>query len=161
MKNGSTNIVFSKKELKINSAVRTADIISAIILLLFFYTAITKLIGNETFLFSLKRSPILSAHAGFIAIALPVAELLISILLFIPLTRLKGLFAATFALIIFTAYLVYIVLYSPNVPCSCGGVIKTLSWPQHIFFNLFFIVLSITGISLYQKVKNRRSKIPP
>ncbi|MFX9224384.1 MauE/DoxX family redox-associated membrane protein, partial [Acinetobacter baumannii] len=67
--------------------------------------------------------------------------------------------------IMFTSYISYMVLFIPNLTCSCGGVIKEMSWRQHLGFNLFFIIISIVGILLQQRTKdfiaiNRQSRKP-
>ena len=155
------NNISDEYDHKMNKKILIADIISGILLLLFLYTALNKLGDHERFRFALERSPLLKTFAGFIAIALPIAELLVALLLFIPLTRLTGLYAAFFLILLFTVYLVYMIAFSPDLPCSCGGALSQLTWKQHIFFNLFFILLSLCGIFLYKKNKNRRSRPPP
>ncbi|WP_442892031.1 hypothetical protein [Chryseobacterium sp. VD8] len=37
------------------------------------------------------------------------------------------------------------------MPCSCGGVIKNLTWPQHLIFNLFFVVITSLAIRVNKK----------
>jgi hypothetical protein len=52
----------------------------------------------------------------------------------------------------FTVYTVAILLHAfKYIPCSCGGVIRKLTWPQHLFFNLFFVGISILGIMLKKR----------
>lgn len=145
---------------KINT-VLIADTISAMLLLLFLYTALSKLSDYESFRFVLSKSPLLKHYAGFIAVALPVEELLVALLLFIPPTRVTGLYISFILISLFTLYLIYMITFTPDLPCNCGGVLKLLSWKQHIFFNLFFIVLCLAGIFLYKRNKNRRSSPPP
>jgi hypothetical protein len=41
--------------------------------------------------------------------------------------------------------------YAKHLPCSCGGVIKKLTWPQHLAFNIFFLLIAMTGIILQRK----------
>jgi hypothetical protein len=48
------------------------------------------------------------------------------------------------------------VSFDKNLPCSCGGIISKLSWKQHILFNLFFIMLSITGIKVQRKMNQQQ-----
>lgn len=137
------------------------NIISALLLILFLYTAVTKLMDNESFRYTLSRSPLLAPVAGIIAWLLPVVELAIVVLLFIPTFQRWGLVASLILITFFTSYLAYMIAFTPNLPCSCGGVLAALSWKQHIFFNLVFILLSLTGIYLYNRNKNRRSSPPP
>jgi hypothetical protein len=150
-----------KYQHKINKPVLIADIFSAMVLLLFLYTAFSKLFDYGTFRFVLKKSPLLYRFAGFIAIALPIVELLLVLLLFIPRTRLAGLYVAFFLILLLTGYLVYMIAFTSELPCNCGGVLKLLTWKQHIFFNLFFILLSFAGILLYKRNKNTKSSPPP
>lgn len=150
-----------KYHYKIKKSVLIADIISALLLLLFLYTSISKLTDNGLFKNVLTASPLLKPYAGTIAWLVPSTEIAIAILLFIPCFRIKGLIASVLLITLFTIYLLYMIAFTPNLPCSCGGVIKLLTWPQHIVFNLFFILLSLTGIILYRKAKSLESSSPP
>jgi hypothetical protein len=49
----------------------------------------------------------------------------------------------------FTGYIIAITRFSDNVPCSCGGVLQTMSWNQHMVFNIVFILLALTGVFLH------------
>jgi uncharacterized membrane protein YphA (DoxX/SURF4 family) len=138
-----------------------ADIISALLLLLFLYTSLSKLVDHETFKNVLSASPLLKPVAGIVAWLLPVTELGIVVLLFVPFLRIKGLYASFILISLFTLYLIYMIAFTPNLPCNCGGVLKLLSWPQHVFFNLFFILLSLTGILLFKRTKKKRNNYPP
>lgn len=138
-----------------------ADIISALLVILFLYTAISKLWDYESFRYTLSRSPLLSPVAALLAWLLPAAELVIVVWLFIPAFRRWGFYASFILITLFTGYLTYMILRTQDLPCSCGGVLATLSWKQHIFFNLVFILLSLTGIYLSNRNMNRRSSPPP
>jgi hypothetical protein len=53
---------------------------------------------------------------------------------------------------LFTIYTILVLSHFYDyVPCSCGGVIRRLTWPQHLFFNLFFVALSTLGIILQRR----------
>jgi uncharacterized membrane protein YphA (DoxX/SURF4 family) len=146
---------------KISKPVLMADIISGGVLLLFLYTSLSKLADYEAFKNVLTASPLLKPVAGLIAWLVPVSELVIVVLLFIPPYRLKGLYASVILICFFTLYLLYMIVFTPHLPCKSGGVIKLLTWPEHIVFNLFFVFLSVTGILLYKRAKNLRSSPPP
>lgn len=139
----------------------SADFICSFILLLFLYTAVNKLANYQQFKFTLSRSPLLKNWSGTLAWLLPVSEIAISVLLFGKNTRIKGLFISLLLLGIFTLYLAYMVLYTRDLPCNCGGVLRHLTWTQHIFFNLFCASLSLTGIILYKKHKEAMKQTPP
>lgn len=161
MKNRSINIIPFKSDLRINKILLIADIISGVLLILFLYTSISKLTGYERFKIVLSTSPLLKPVAGIIAWLLPVTEIVIAIMLFLPFTRVKGLKASSVLIFIFTLYLVYMVAFTTQLPCNCGGVLQFLTWPQHIFFNLLFILLAIAGILFYKKNINRQCEPPP
>jgi hypothetical protein len=135
--------------------------ISALLLLLFLYTSLSKLVDHETFKNVLSASPLLKPVAGIVAWLLPVTELGIVVLLFVPFLRIKGFYASFILISLFTLYLIYMIAFTPNLPCNCGGVLKLLSWQQHVFFNLFFILLSLTGILLFKRTKKKRNNYPP
>jgi len=133
---------------------RIPDIISGLLVLLFTYAAISKLIDRQHFQEVLAQMLLIKYVAGFISFALPVTELAVCALLFMPGTRLLGLYASFGLMVVFTLYISFMILFAPHLPCSCGGVLEQLSWIQHLVFNVVFIALSATAIKLYQSNKN-------
>jgi hypothetical protein len=103
----------------------------------------------------LSRSPLIGDKAAVLALALPIIEGLVSALLFIPWTRLWGLYGSLILMSAFTLYLVYMISFTPHLPCSCGGVLKQMTWNQHLIFNIIFLLLSLTGV-LLQRVQMQR-----
>lgn len=134
----------------------TIDIISAAILLLFLYTGVSKLLNYSDLRFALTQSPLLAPFSKIAAWLLPASEIAIALLLFFPVTRTVGLYISLALLSILTAYLIYMVINTADLPCNCGGVITFLSWKQHILFNSFFILLTAFAIWLIRK----RRKLP-
>lgn len=132
------------------SSVIIEFIIAALILLLV-YASLSKLLSYPVFVARLHTHPLLKPFAGFIARALPLAELAVAALLAIPRTRLLGLCNSVVLLLIFTAYLAIMLLSYKNLPCSCGCLVSKLYWGGHIVFNSVFIVLFVTGIILYKR----------
>src|SRR5438034_7109110 len=127
------------------------EIISSLLILLFLYTALSKLFDHAAFKYTLSKSPLIGGKAAVVALALPITEGLVASLLFFPRTRLWGLYGSFLAMTIFTLYLAYMIIFAPNLPCSCGGVLKQMSWNQHLVFNIFFLIVSLTGILLERK----------
>ena len=77
---------------------------------------------------------------------------LIALALVFEKTRTAALYASLVLMLAFTVYAVLILLhFFTYVPCSCGGVIKRLTWKQHLVFNLFFDGLAVAGILLRKK----------
>lgn len=133
------------------------DIISALLILLFAYTAISKFVNIDHFRYVLSKAPMIGNYSHFFAWAIPVVELVIVLLLF-RTTSTAGFYSATILLTVFTTYLVYMILTDAELPCSCGGVIQKLSWKQHIFFNAFFILISVTGIYFRHYVQKQERR---
>lgn len=116
--------------------------------LLFLYTGISKLTTYDIVKEQLAEVAVLKPFASVIAFTLPWIEFAIVILMIIPRWRLKGFYSALGIMIIFTIYIIGLLSFTDKLPCSCGGVIGKLSWPQHIILNLVFIAMALTGIYL-------------
>lgn len=138
---------------------RVVDIISALLLLILLYTAVSKLADLHQFRYTLSESILLEPFAGLLAWLIPSIEIIIAIFLFLPSFRLTGLWCSALLLSVFTIYLVYMINVDNDLPCSCGGIVSRLSWKQHILFNLVLMLLSIIGIYRYQQKKFREK--PP
>jgi len=130
------------------------EIIGGLFILLFLYTALSKLSEIALFRLVLRSSPLISAYANLVSVLIPASEILVSVLLFIPGTRRGGLYASFLLMLIFTLYLVYMISFSTSLPCSCGGVISQLSWKQHLVFNIAFTLLAIAGIWLSRRSRH-------
>ena len=118
--------------------------------LLFVYAAVSKLLDYQKFSVQLGKSPILTKYSTMLAWIIPTIEIVISILLAIPRFRLVGLYSFFSLMIIFTGYIIAITQFSDNIPCSCGGVLQSLSWNQHLAFNVIFIIMATLGILLHE-----------
>lgn len=124
------------------------EIVCGLLILLFVYAAMSKIFAYEEFRMQLSRAPWLTPYAVAIAWLVPAAELVISGLLAVSALRVYGLYASWMLLLLFTLYIAGMLLTQANLPCSCGGVISRLSWPQHLVFNLIFMALCSWGILL-------------
>ncbi len=136
-----------------------------LLIFLFTYTGVSKLIDHEVFEAAILRSPIIKLLAKIISWLIPMIELLIIAMLLLQRYRRTGLLLSLLLIIIFTAYIGYMILFIPNLPCSCGGVLKELSWSNHLLFNSFFILLILISLSPGIKHKlfiaiNRTSRKP-
>jgi putative oxidoreductase len=139
------------------------EIISSLLILLFMYTALSKLLDFNIFKAVLEQSPLIGNKAAVVALALPITELIISLLLLVPRTRLQGFYASGILMTAFTLYLGYMIVFTPRLPCNCGGVLKQMTWNQHLVFNIFFLLLSLTGVVLERKRIRQRieMELPP
>ena len=123
---------------------------TSLLVLLFAYAALSKLRDYSEFQFQLSRSPFLSRFASMTAITLPVGELLVCAALLFQRTRLIGLFGGLFLMSLFTAYIYSMLHYSFYIPCSCGGILGSMDWTTHLYFNLCFTGLIILTILIHR-----------
>ena len=131
------------------------DFIVFLFIVLFVYAATSKLITFDLFKIQIQTAPLLMRFSQIIAYAIPVMEIIISVMLIVPRLTLYGFYASFFLMFLFAAYIVFILTVSPNVPCSCGGVLENLGWTEHLVFNMFFVLLAVLGIVLHNR--NRKS----
>jgi len=128
------------------------ECISALLILLFLYASMSKFMDFHTFIGEMNNQPLPNSWTPFLVWFIPCSEILMSIALLFERTRLPGLYVSLGFMSLFTIYSIIIILnFFGRIPCSCGGVIKRLTWKQHIAFNLFFVVLSIAGIILQRR----------
>jgi putative oxidoreductase len=129
---------------------------SSLFILLFVYTAISKLIDFEEFERQMYKQAIPHLLAGIIIWTLPAIEIFTAFLLLSPKARFAGFVLSALLMAVFTGYVSLAVLHVfPRVPCSCGGVIKGMGWKIHLVFNLIFLLVSVSGV--YITYKERRS----
>ncbi|MBZ4036695.1 hypothetical protein K6T82_18135 [Flavobacterium sp. 17A] len=131
------------------------EIICFLLIALFIYAAVSKLLDFKNFQAQLGQSPLLSAYTGFISFAVIILEIIIALLLSIPKTRLIGLFGAFSLMVMFTAYILIITNYSYYVPCSCGGILQNMEWKGHLVFNICFTIFSI--IAVFFQIDSQRT----
>ncbi|MGX7668867.1 MauE/DoxX family redox-associated membrane protein [Flavobacterium pedocola] len=133
-------------------------LISSLYIALFMYAAISKLLDFENFKIQLGQSPLLSAFATEVAIAIPLIEIIIAILLILPRLIRIGLYASYLLMVMFTTYIYIILNYSQFIPCSCGGILEKMTWEQHMAFNITFLFLVIIAI-LFSHETTKPTKI--
>lgn len=143
------------KILKIVKQINFLDVIVFLLSILFLYAAFTKLLEYDLFKAQIGKSPLITQYAGLFSWLVPAVEILISIMLFIPRFRLIGLYASFSLMFAFTAYIAFILTFSPYVPCSCGGILNSLGWTEHLIFNIVFTLLAVVGIVLQTREVNK------
>lgn len=123
---------------------------SVMLVMLWTYAGLSKLIGLERFTEQLKLMPmgILQRAAPVLAWGVPLLELLLALLLLLPLLRRIALVLSGALLIIFEIYITSMLLSGRELPCTCGGLISQLRWKEHLIFNGAFILLSFVPFLL-------------
>lgn len=124
------------------------EIIAYVFVILFLYTGVGKLMEYDVAKEQIGLSPLLEPIAPEVVIILPILEIATAILLFFPKTRGYGMKSSLVLMGTFTGYVIYILSHNDQLPCTCGGVLEKMSWPQHLLFNSGMIILSLAGIIL-------------
>ena len=125
-------------------------VVSGFVILLFVYTGVSKLLMFQNFIEQLRQVEFLQPIALPVAIVLPVTELVVSFLLLVPGTRLVGLWCVLILMVIFEVYISIMLVLSPSLPCSCGGVVQAFTWQGHLVFNAIVIAATLVALGCYQ-----------
>jgi putative oxidoreductase len=125
------------------------ECIAALLILLFLYASVSKFLDFKRFIDEMNNQPLPNSWTPFLVWGIPFLEIAISAALLFEYTRLLALYASLVLMTLFTIYAIMILAhFFPYVPCSCGGVIRKLTWPQHLVLNLFYVALSVLGLIL-------------
>ena len=128
-----------------------------LLIILFLYTGVNKIIDHEQFQSTLANSPLLENSFLIMSYFVPIVEILLTFGLLVsliqerPILRKWSLFVSTLLMAAFTIYVGYMLKFSPKLPCSCGGIIQKMSWRQHLYFNILFTLMAATSLYLNQK----------
>lgn len=132
-----------------------ANIITALLILLYTYASVSKLVDINKFTGQMNNQPMPNWMTPYLVWGIPGIELVVVGAILFDKTRRIGMWASLFLMSIFTIYVFLVVIkVFDRVPCSCGGVIEKMGWTEHLYFNLFFVFLSLIGIY----VTNTRSR---
>ncbi|MBC8986681.1 hypothetical protein H9X96_12930 [Pedobacter sp. N36a] len=131
------------------------EICAALIILLFAYTAVSKLLEYDKFIFQMKLSPLslMAILAPFLAWVVPLFEIILVGFLLFPKVRKVGFIGSIILLTVFEVYILGMLVSGLHLPCTCGGIVSMLSWKGHLFFNAFFIAIAYLGLRLARKKK--------
>lgn len=125
--------------------------ISLFFIILFTYAAVSKLINLNVFHLQLEQSPFIALFAGWLVWVVPVIQIVIALMFFSTRFRSSALFLSFFLMIFFSFYIFAVLNFAQSIPCSCGGIISSWTWSQHLIFNICVISIAIIGIVLSQK----------
>jgi hypothetical protein len=125
--------------------------------LLFVYTATSKFLDFDKFVFQMRLAPVyfMSTAAPFIGWIIPTIEIVIAITLaaglLYPRLLQIALYGSVTLLAIFEFYIAAMLLSGSHLPCTCGGIISSIGWTEHLFFNAFFIIIGAVSINILRK----------
>jgi putative oxidoreductase len=124
-------------------------LITLLLLCLWIPVSIDKFLAFKVFQQSLVRQPFDDNVAHLLAYVLPALEALTVLLLLIESLRRMGMLLSLALMSAFTLYIGAALAGAwEKLPCGCGSVISSLTWKQHLFFNIFFLLVSGYGVLL-------------
>lgn len=116
---------------------------------LFFYAAFSKLMDYDKSVGEMRNQIFSATIANILTWLIPTIEITLTFLLLFPNTRKIALWASLFLLSAFTLYIgVVMTGIFGRIPCSCGGILKNMSYGTHLIFNLFFVSLAVLGLAI-------------
>ena len=135
--------------MKIIKAELFAQISVNALIVLWIYTAGSKLMAFGAFERQLALQPFGPVINSILVYVLPAVEIFTALLLTVKRMQTIGLVVSAVLLTIFTLYVILVVVgYFTKMPCSCGGVLEFLSWKAHLVFNILFLTINLCA--LYQ-----------
>lgn len=136
--------------------------ITILLLILWIPVSIHKILEFESFSLNISRQPINPSINKIIIYTIPILEILTSLLLLSSKYRLWGFILSTLLMGLFTGYIALALMDTwKNLPCSCGLIISNLGWAEHLWFNILFLIISLTGWILQSKhLKNIKDNSP-
>ncbi|SEA28009.1 hypothetical protein SAMN05192529_11278 [Arachidicoccus rhizosphaerae] len=121
--------------------------ISALLINLGTYPALSKLCEFTTFASLLKLQPLPKWSITPKQLRFHIFEFGITTLLYFQGTHKKGFILSAVLMTIFTIYVLFVLTSTyGKIPCSCAGLITALHWQVHLIFNILFTLLSFYGI---------------
>ena len=133
-------------------------IIVSPLIILWIYTGGSKLLDFPMFAHQLEMQNLPQWLTDGLKSTIPAAEIITALLLCSGSTLRYGLMISTLMILVFTIYTIMVLIgFFPKAPCSCGGIISTLSWKDHLTFNLFFLAINLTALSIVI-FKERRTR---
>lgn len=130
----------------------------ALLIALFMYASVSKIANPEMLVNDMQRQPFWPWLNNVFIVLIPTIEIAISAALIFDRTRIYGLWASLVLMAAFSLYtgLALLKVFGKDTPCSCGGVIHKLSWPDHLKLNIAYVVIAVIGIIAYYK----KDKLP-
>lgn len=134
---------------KVAFGVEAAALILAFV---FAYTAIAKVYDWQATKLAMYNQVIPDWSKDLLLYGIPLVEILVALMLLIPKWRAKGFLASLILMLAFSAYVAWVWFgLAGRVPCSCGGIISSLGWGQHLVLNLGLTGLSAWGMRMEVK----------
>ena len=124
-----------------------------ILAFVFAYSAIAKIYDWQATRLAMYNQVVPDWSKEVLLYGIPLVEMILSLMLLLPRWRAKGFLASLVLMLVFTGYVAWVWMgMADRVPCSCGGIISSLTWGQHLILNL-----GLTGLAVWGTWSNCRT----
>lgn len=115
--------------------------------LVFVYTAGSKWLDMPATREAFLNQPLPKWMATALVYIIPSAEFVCGILLLVPGKRKIGFCIAVVLMGLFTGYVALVLTgIFGRIPCSCGGIVSTLGWSEHLVLNVALLTVAFVGL---------------
>ncbi|SEB21701.1 MauE/DoxX family redox-associated membrane protein [Pedobacter hartonius] len=126
-------------------------LITGLLILLWAYAAFSKIFNFHKFSYALKTQVFPPWVGKILLYLLPLVETAFIVLLLVPGTRLLGMYASLFLMVIFTLYVGGAVFqFYERYPCACGGLFARMGWHKHFKVNIMLTIIALAGVILME-----------
>lgn len=135
-------------DLKMKFRALYVDLVVWAAIFLFVFLGLSKFLNLNALRHDMLNQPIPYGLARVLMWLIPACEIMLSLILVFRRLRTVGLWGSFVLVLIYTLYTGLVLIhFFDYVPCSCGGILKFLSWSQNLVFDC--IVLILVGLALY------------
>jgi hypothetical protein len=126
--------------------------ITGLLVILWAYASFSKLLYFNHFRQSMLTQVFPRWISKIFVYLIPLLEIAFIALLVIPETRLLGMYASMFLMILFTLYVGGAVFHIyDRHPCACGGLFGRLGWYKHFKVNIVLTLIALAGVVLMEQ----------
>ncbi|WP_192348646.1 MauE/DoxX family redox-associated membrane protein [Algoriphagus sp. Y33] len=113
---------------------------------LFAYTAVSKVYDWSGTLRAVKGQVFPDWMTLPLLYGLPILEVSLAVILLLPKTRKAALGISFVLMAAFTGYVALVLTgVFGRIPCSCGGILSSLDWNEHLLVNLVLMAIAAVG----------------
>ncbi len=127
---------------------------------LFAYTAVSKVYDWDGTMRAVKGQVFPDWMTLPLLYGLPILEVSLAVILLLPKTRKAALGISFLLMSAFTGYVALVLTgIFGRIPCSCGGILSSLDWNEHLVVNLALMAIAAVGWimqSHFNKIKTTK-----
>ncbi|WP_286897662.1 MULTISPECIES: MauE/DoxX family redox-associated membrane protein [Sphingobacterium] len=131
------------------------------IILFWLYVGMDKIWIHDAFELSLVHQPLIGSFAPVLSWLMPLLEISLAVLLFMPHKKLERL-GWSVSLLLILIFSIYIALgvfgILKNAPCMCSSFLTNVNRITHLWINALLFILTLAGLFLSRKTSNKTAK---